>query len=152
MAIFFLFIICAYAILLVYHSVSLLRGKGGGNGPWVMADLENGLWAGNERTNPDNMPIVADFVTAMVKGGTGKFALSGGDAQNTGSFRKLFEGPRPNGYDPMKKQGAIILGIGGDNSDWAIGTFYEGAMTVGYSSDETDKAVHADIVAAGYGK
>ena len=25
---------------------------------------------------------------------------------------------------PMKKQGAIILGIGGDNSDGAVGTFY----------------------------
>ena len=26
----------------------------------------------------------------------------------------------------MKKQGAIILGIGGDNTDGAVGTFYEG--------------------------
>jgi hypothetical protein len=48
-------------------------------------------------------------------------------------------------------QGAIILGIGGDNSRKAIGTFYEGVMTTGYSSDATDDAVHANIVAAGYG-
>ena len=26
---------------------------------------------------------------------------------------------------PMHKQGAIILGSGGDNSDGAVGTFYE---------------------------
>ena len=26
----------------------------------------------------------------------------------------------------MKKQGAIVLGIGGDNSDFGVGTFYEG--------------------------
>jgi hypothetical protein len=55
-------------------------------------------------------------------------------------------------YAPMKKQGAIILGIGGDNSDGAVGTFYEGVMTQGYSTDATDAAVQANIVAAGYGK
>ena len=51
----------------------------------------------------------------------------------------------------MKKQGAIILGIGGDNSDGAVGTFYEGAMTRGYSTDAADAAVQANIIAAGYG-
>ena len=33
----------------------------------------------------------------------------------------------------------------------SIGTFYEGLMTVGYSSDAADDEVQADIVAAGYG-
>jgi hypothetical protein len=42
------------------------------------------------------------------------------------------------------------LGIGGDNSDWAIGTFYEGVMTQGFSSDATDDAIQANIAAAGY--
>ena len=51
----------------------------------------------------------------------------------------------------MKKQGAIILGIGGDNSDQAIGTFFEGCITKGYSSDAADDAVQANIVAVGYG-
>ena len=46
----------------------------------------------------------------------------------------------------------IILGIGGDSSDWAVGTFYEGVMTSGYATDATDQAVHENIVAAGYGK
>jgi hypothetical protein len=52
----------------------------------------------------------------------------------------------------MKKQGAIILGIGGDNSDSGIGTFYEGVITSGYSTDAQDDAVQENIVAAGYGK
>mmetsp|Transcript_16697 Transcript_16697/g.33663 ORF Transcript_16697/g.33663 Transcript_16697/m.33663 type:complete len:96 (+) Transcript_16697:333-620(+) len=86
----------------------------------------------------------------MVKGGTNGFALLGGDATKPG-LKKLYEGPRPPGYQPMKKQGAIILGIGGDSSDWAVGTFYEGVMTKGYASDSTDQAVHANIVSAGYG-
>ena len=41
-----------------------------------------------------------------------------------GSLTTLHDGPRPSkSYTPMKKQGAIILGIGGDNSPWAGGIF-----------------------------
>ena len=116
-----------------------------------MADLEDGLWAGNKTNSPKNRPISADFVTAMVKGKPGGFAVKAGDAQ-IGALSTLYEGPTPAGYSPMKKQGAIILGIGGDNSDRGAGTFYEGAMTVGYSSEAADTAVQASIVAAGYGK
>jgi hypothetical protein len=50
----------------------------------------------------------------------------------------------------MHKQGAITLGIGGDNSDGSAGTFYEGVMTSGYPSASTEAAVQANIVAAGY--
>jgi non-reducing end alpha-L-arabinofuranosidase len=115
-----------------------------------MADLENGLWAGSEKENLFNPTISFDFVTAMVKGKTHGFSLKAGDAQN-GDLETVFAGGRPKGYDPMKKQGAIILGIGGDNSDSAIGTFFEGAMTAGWASDITDQAVHANIRQAGYG-
>merc|ERR1712032_451227 len=100
---------------------------GTGDGPWVMADLENGLWAGNQVPyNSDNSPIDADYVTAMVKGGPNRFGLKGGDAQS-GPLKKLYDGERPVGYTRMEKQGAIILGVGGDNSNSAIGTFFEGA-------------------------
>ena len=64
--------------------------------------------------------------------------------------------PRPLSLPPpiatAALQGAIILGIGGDNSNRAIGTFYEGAIVQGIPSSETDQAVQANIVAAGYGK
>jgi len=52
----------------------------------------------------------------------------------------------------MKKEGAIILGTGGDGSYGDSGTFYEGAMTSGNPSDAIDDAVQANIVAAGYGR
>lgn len=81
----------------------------------------------------------------------GHWAIKGGDAQE-GKLAKYWDGRRAPGYAPMKKQGAIVLGIGGDNSDGAIGTFFEGVITSGYSSDETDDAVQANIVAAGYGR
>jgi len=133
----------------VYWGNCNVWGRGSGNGPWVMADLENGLWAGDNKVNANNTPIATNFVTAMVKGGTNGFALKASDA-TTGTLKVMYDGPRPRGYQPMKKQGAIILGIGGDNSNGAIGTFYEGVMTAGYSTDAADDAVQANIVAAGY--
>jgi hypothetical protein len=50
----------------------------------------------------------------------------------------------------MAKQGAIILGVGGDNSNASVGTFYEGVMTSGYPSDATENAVQANVTAAAY--
>ena len=50
-----------------------------------------------------------------------------------------------------KKQGAIILGTGGDGSNTGTGIWFEGAMTLGASTDATDAAVQANIVATGYG-
>ena len=115
-----------------------------------MADLENGLWAGSDKVNPSYPSLTGmTFVTAMVKGGTDGFALKAADATK-GDITTYYDGPRPPGYQPMKKQGAIILGIGGDNSNGAIGIFYEGVMTAGLSTDDVDSAVQANIVAAGY--
>jgi hypothetical protein len=65
----------------------------------------------------------------------------------------MFSGPRVNAsYDPMRKQGAILLGNGGDNSNGSQGTFYEGAMTAAgtFPADATDQQVQANVVAAGY--
>ena len=48
--------------------------------------------------------------------------------------------------------GAIILGIGGDNSHAGEGTFFEGCRTSGVPSDAVDDAIEAKIVAASYGR
>ena len=53
-------------------------------------------------------------------------------------------------YQPMRKQGAIILGTGGDNSNGAIGNFYEGYIASGVSSAATDDAIQKNIIAVGY--
>lgn len=124
---------------------------GAGSGPWIMADLENGLFAGNNRSvNPSNPSIDYRFVTAIVKGEPNHWAIRGGDATK-GQLDTFFSGTRPSGgYNPMKLKGAIILGIGGDNSDRGRGTFYEGVMTASFPTDATENAVQANIVAAGY--
>jgi non-reducing end alpha-L-arabinofuranosidase len=135
----------------VYFGNSTGWGKGAGNGPWVMADLENGLFAGSSTAaNAKDTPLTAPYVTAMVKGRSGGFGLKGGNAQS-GTLTTMYDGTRPGGYNPMKKEGAIILGIGGDNSNGAQGNFFEGVMTSGNPPDATDDAVQANIVAAGYG-
>ncbi|KAF7173329.1 hypothetical protein CNMCM5623_005525 [Aspergillus felis] len=63
-----------------------------------------------------------------------------------------YEGARPevDSYNPMSKEGALVLGIGGDNSNSAQGTFYEGVITSGYLDDDTKAKVQADIIDAGY--
>ncbi|GIJ92607.1 hypothetical protein Asppvi_001885 [Aspergillus pseudoviridinutans] len=125
-------------------------GSGSGSGPWIMADLENGLFGGpNFGWNGNNPTISHRFLTAVVKGQSNQFAVRGGDA-TSGSLSTFYSGVRPSGYNPMHKEGAIILGTGGDNSHGSQGTFYEGVMTSGYPSDSTEDAVQADIVAAKY--
>jgi len=136
----------------IYFGNIKVWGYGAGNGPWIMADLENGLFSGvNQHYNANDPTINYRYTTAIVKGEPNHWAIRGANAQS-GSLSTFYNGVRPNvsGYNPMKKEGAIILGIGGDNSKGAAGTFYEGVMTSGYPSDATENAVQSNIVAAGY--
>jgi len=134
----------------IYFGNIKVWGFGSGNGPWIMADMENGLFSGTAVHLNSNDPTTNfRFTTAMIEGGQNQWAILGGNAQS-GGLATDFSGVRPSGYNPMKKQGAIILGIGGDNSKGADGTFYEGVMTNGYASASTEAAVQANIVAAGY--
>ena len=135
----------------VYFGKCTIWGRGAGEGPWVMGDLENGLWAGDSSPFMDAKPVTSKYVTGMVKGdlaGMNHWAIKVGDAQ-AGGLTKQFDGKRPSArYNPMRKQGAVGLGTGGDNSNAATGNFFEGIMTAAFSSDAADDAVQANIVAA----
>ena len=125
-------------------------------GPWIMTDQENNL-AGC--VNGDGSKLCKDlpsitwrFVTAIAKGEPHHWTTLGGDAQR-GDLSIMFDGPRIDpSYDPMRKQGAILLGNGGDNSNGSQGTFYEGAMTAGgtFPTNATDQLVQENVVAAHY--
>jgi hypothetical protein len=90
----------------------------------------------------------------VVKGdeaGKNHWAIKVGNAQS-GSLATMFDGTRPSSrWNPMRKEGAIGLGTGGDNSNAAQGNFFEGVMTARYSSDAADDAVQANIVSV-YGQ
>jgi hypothetical protein len=142
----------------VYFGTCIIWGKGAGAGPWVMGDLEDGLWAGDSSPYEANTPLMQRFVTGMVKGDStsathpdGHWALKIGNPQS-GTLAKPFDGKRPTArYNPMRKEGAIGLGTGGDGSAGARGDFFEGVMTHHYSSDAADDAVQANIVSV-YGQ
>jgi hypothetical protein len=51
-----------------------------------------------------------------------------------------------------ENQGAVVLGVGGDNSNNSFGTFYEGAVVAGFPDDATELAVMQNIQAARYGQ
>ena len=130
--------------------------SGNGQGPWIMTDQENNLVGCVNQDGSKGCPNLPSipwrFVTAIGKGEPHRWASMGGDAQK-GALSVMFDGPRVNPtYDPMRKQGAILLGNGGDNSDGSQGTFYEGAMTAAgtFPSNATDQLVQANIVAARY--
>jgi hypothetical protein len=123
-------------------------------GPRVAADLENGLFAGGDGSNTQNTGRSSAFVTAMTKNnGTSTYAIKDANAQS-GGLSTRYNGalPSQSGYRPMTKQGAIILGIGGDNSNGSVGSFFEGVMTSGFPSDATENSVQANIVSVGYSK
>ena len=138
----------------VYFGSCIIWNQGAGSGPWVMGDLENGLWAGDSSPYQGNpsVPTTYTYVTGLVKGENtsssnpnGHWAIKYGNSQS-GVLSKPFDGKRPSSrYNPMRKEGAIILGTGGDNSNGAQGNFFEGVMTAHYSSDAADDAVQANI-------
>jgi hypothetical protein len=142
----------------INFSTTTAWGQGAGSGPWIMADLEWGLFAGNPADNNNSPTHTEPYVTAVLRNnGTTEFALRGGDA-TSGTLSTYYKGSLPAGWTPMKKQGAITLGCGGDcckpggGANLSAGTFYEGAIVSGYPTDATEDAVQANIVAALYGK
>jgi hypothetical protein len=134
----------------VYFGTCQVWGTGGGAGPWLMGDLENGLWAGDHSPYNDNGPVTYNLITGMVKGdaaGKDHWTIKVGNAE-AGTLAMPFDGHRPsNRYRPMRKEGAVGLGTGGDASNGAQGNWFEGVMTNAYSSNMADDAVQASIVA-----
>ncbi|WP_263121111.1 arabinofuranosidase catalytic domain-containing protein [Cellulomonas sp. RIT-PI-Y] len=139
-------------------NVSTLGATGAtGHGPWVQADLEEGVFQGKTAVWTPNQGNRSKFVTAVLKNnGVDTFALKGGDSQ-AGALSTWYDGALPDGVDrfgstwkPMKLEGSVGLGAGGDNSNRGTQSFFEGAMTTGYASNATENAVQANIVAQHY--
>lgn len=141
----------------VYFGIATAWGSGSGPGPWIMSDMEAGLYSGYNAKQNINDPTIDSwrFVTGVVNGGGGnQWEIRGGNAQKDG-LTKFYSGPRPGSHEndyyyPMHRKGAVQLGNGGDNGNGSAGTFYEGVMTKGYPTDATHNAVQANVVAERY--
>jgi hypothetical protein len=138
-------------------------GAGSGSGPWFMADFEAGVWAGGSNPgepgwgslhddpappNDQNPSMRVPFALGFIKTAQ-DYALRMADIETATQLTTAYEGPMPKAMD---NQGGIVLGVGGDNSNNSWGTFFEGAIVLGYPSDETELAVMQNIQAAGYGQ
>jgi non-reducing end alpha-L-arabinofuranosidase len=132
--------------------------RGPAPGPWIMTDQENNLVgcvnaSPNDKNCPDLPIITWRFVTATADGEPHHWRTMGGNSQQ-GDMKIMFDGPRVDrSYDPMRKQGAILLGNGGDNSNGSQGTVYEAAMTEAGTmpTQDTNQKIQANVVAARYG-
>ena len=141
--------------------------KGTGNGPWVMVDWEQGVYAGNtakcnsgaaptadctttgENPNPS---VTFDVVTTLFKhDGVAHWALKNGNAKS-GALSVSIDLPTlPKGYSPLKVEGGLGLGEGGAGDTNGTGGFSEGAVMAGETTDTPDDAIQKRIVSV-YGK
>jgi len=137
--------------------------RGAGNGPWVMLDMENGVFAGGGSIailNAGNASVNAkdpslkfpspNIVTGLAKtDGKKTFALKYGNA-SSGTLSVAWDGSlptntNPTSYIPLQQQGGISLGEGGDGSAMGTGAFSEGAIIAAQTTDATDDAIQANL-------
>ena len=130
-----------------------------------MADLENGLYAGWENNQDQNIstntPAKYNFVTAVVVGdvasqnaGKGRFALYAGDATTSHPAR-----PSTTGSDPPRpatsrctSRGRSSSGSAATTATGTEGEWFEGVMASGAATTATLNSLQANIASAGYGK
>jgi hypothetical protein len=137
--------------------------RGAGNGPWVMLDMENGVFAGGGSIailNAGNASVNAkdpslkfpspNIVMGLAKtDGKKNFALKYGNA-STGTLSVAWDGSlptnvNPTSYIPLQQQGGLSLGEGGDGSAMGKGAFSEGVIIAAQTTDATDDAIQANL-------
>jgi hypothetical protein len=113
--------------------------------PHVGLDMENGVYPG--------LPVTTGlpFVTALgANDGQKKYQVYWGNAQVGGLATTGLLPLLSKSYTPMRQEGAILLGIGGDNSNASLGSFFEGVMTAGFPSPATMNEVQTNVISVGY--
>ena len=89
------------------------------------------------------------FAFGVLKTSANQYAIRTADLETASDLTTAWDGMAPVTFD---SEGGIALGIAPDNSNNSFGTFYEGAITAGRPSDDTDLAVFENVQAAGYGE
>ena len=139
----------------VYFGTCIIWGKGAGNGPWVMGDLENGLWAGERRApTPQRAGDTTSYVTGMVKGddaGKNHWTIKVGNAQSRHADEAVRRSAPELALQPDEEGRRHRPRHRRRQQQRRQGNWFEGVMTPHYSSDAADDAVQANIVSV-YGQ
>jgi len=137
--------------------------RGAGNGPWVMLDMENGVFAGgggiailnqgqaSVNSNDPSLKFPSpNIITGLAKtDGKTSFEIKYGNA-SSGALSVAWNGSlpthsNPTSYIPLQQQGGISLGEGGDGSAMGTGAFSEGVIIAAQTSDATDNAIQTNL-------
>jgi hypothetical protein len=145
-------------------------GTGAGVAPWFGVDLGTGVWmGGSEEGDPGSGFIAAasfppneenpsmagvEFALGFLKTNDDTditYALRMADVSAASALTTAYRGLYPV-TNSLDHQGAVVLGVGGNNENNSYGTFYEGAIVAGFPGDEVELAVLQNIQAVGYGQ
>jgi hypothetical protein len=137
-------------------------GTGAGSGPWFGIDFEGGVWTGGtkegdpgygalDKVGPPNMknPSMdkANFALGFIRVNPTTYAIRVADLATANDLAEAYNGGVPV---TVNHKGGIVLGVGGDNSNNSLGTFYEGAMVAGFPTNDIEAAVMKNIKDVGY--
>jgi hypothetical protein len=139
--------------------------RGGGDGPWFMADFGSAILAGGTEPgdpgwgadvlsnptvpNPNNPSMASRFALGFFKTDQVDYALRMADVGTATQLTTAYRGGVPK---RVFFGGSVVLGVSHENANDSWGTFYEGALVAGFPSDETEEAILQNIRAAGYGQ
>jgi hypothetical protein len=133
------------------------QAKGDGTGPWFLADLGSGLWAGGEPESPGvdpwgntaNTSLKVPFALGLLKVKPSNYGIRTADLSTSDGLVTVFDGQLPT---TVNHKGGIALGVDSSNANNSLGTFYEGAIVAGYPTEEVEDSVMKNIKAVGYAK
>ena len=130
------------------------------------ADFEGGVWAGGAvngdpgwggyngtfTTNTANPTMsAAKFALGFLRVNPTTWAIHVADLSLASALTKAWDGGIPS-IVTMDHRGGIVLGVGPNNSNNSLGTFYEGAIVSGYPTDDIELAVMTNLLAVGYAR
>jgi non-reducing end alpha-L-arabinofuranosidase len=103
--------------------------------------------------NSNNPSLRVKFALGFLKTGNGpeRYALRMADIATATTVTTAYAGNYPS-TKHLDSKGAVVLGVGGDNSNNSFSTFYEGAIVQGYPPDASENAVLQNLKAIGYGQ
>jgi hypothetical protein len=123
----------------------VVPGQCVGSGPWVMADLENGLFAGANGTNTNNTGRNSPFVTAMLKMNSTSYAIKDGNA-NSGGLKTDYSGPLPTTAENAVQANIVAAGYGQSASGTRTGPIVSGLNTAKCVDDNNGAATPGNKV------